>query len=152
MWQPPVDDTVVHQYVVHYAPVEKSAATPTTFEMDEQVNVTEPLAFINGLKSKQLYNFFVLAANEYGTSLPSSILTINITKEGTIVFFLNFYRERLKNHFLVASASGNVTAVPSAPQGISVSSRSANFLTISWQHPMLVHPTDRLTYKYVHLL
>ena len=52
------------------------------------------------------------------------------------------------NHiFGLALVGGNITAVPSAPQGISVSSRSANFLTISWQNPMLIHPTDRLSYK-----
>lgn len=153
-WQPPTDAGVVHQYIVHFATVDQSAAKSSAFELDEQLNVTEPIAHIHGLKSKQLYNFFVLAANEYGTSLPSSILTVNVTKEGiTMLSLCNRTRKRKKLNILAwcitALTDGNVTAVPSAPQAISVSSRSANYLTISWQQPKLVHPTDRLSYKYV---
>lgn len=79
-WQPPTDAGVVLQYVVHFSMVEQSAATLTSFELDQQFNVTEPNAFIGNLKANKLYNFFVLASNDYGTSLPSSLLTINITK------------------------------------------------------------------------
>lgn len=84
MWQPPVDGTV-DQYVVHYSMIDglASKATTTTFEMDMQLNVTKPQAIIKDLKSKQLYNFFVLATNDHGTSLPSSIVTVNVTKEGS---------------------------------------------------------------------
>jgi len=82
VWQPPEEGTV-NQYVVHYTPIEEAASkVATLFEMDNQINVTRPQAVISGLKSKQLYNFFVLAENDHGTSLPSSILTINITKDG----------------------------------------------------------------------
>ena len=82
VWQPPEEGTIT-QYVVHYTPIEEAASkVAALFEMDNQINVTKPQAVISGLKSKQLYNFFVLAANEHGTSLPSSILTINITKDG----------------------------------------------------------------------
>ena len=37
--------------------------------------------------------------------------------------------------------------VPSAPEEILVSSRSTDYLTVSWQHPKLAHPTDRIRYK-----
>jgi len=78
-WQPPTDAGVVLQYVVHFSMVEQSAATLSSLELDQQFNVTEPNAFIGSLKPNKLYNFFVLASNEYGTSLPSSLLTINTT-------------------------------------------------------------------------
>lgn len=85
MWQPPTDGTV-EQYVVHYSMIDElaSKASSSSFEMDQQLNVTMPQAVITKLNSKQLYNFFVLAANDHGTSLPSSIITINITKEGLL--------------------------------------------------------------------
>lgn len=52
-----------------------------------------------------------------------------------------------------ALVNGTIAAVPSAPHGISVSSRSADYITVTWQQPSLVHPTDRLTYKYsVHIV
>lgn len=84
VWQPPSDGTV-DRYVVHYSATEQFATkstNPVDFQMDQQFNVTKTQAVITNLKSKQLYNFFVLALNDYGTSLPSSIVTINITKEG----------------------------------------------------------------------
>lgn len=129
IWQPPLDGSVNH-YVVHYSMIDElaSKAIATAFEMDQQLHVIQPQAVINNLKSKQLYNFFVLAANDHGTSLPSSIITINITKE--------------------ALSNGTISGVPSAPQGISVTSRSADYITVSWQQPALVHPTDRLTYTF----
>ena len=46
--------------------------------------------------------------------------------------------------------NGSVNGVPSSPREIAVASRSADYLTISWQHPMLIPPTDRLSYKFVH--
>lgn len=92
IWQPPLDGSVNH-YVVHYSMIDElaSKAIATAFEMDQQLHVIQPQAVINNLKSKQLYNFFVLAANDHGTSLPSSIITINITKEGVSFFF--FYSD-----------------------------------------------------------
>ena len=84
IWQPPIEsEQLIKQYVVHYTTVEEAASKATIlFEMDQQMNVTKTEAVISGLKSKQLYDFFVLAVNDHGTSLPSSIITINITKDG----------------------------------------------------------------------
>ena len=87
VWQPPAEGSV-DRFVVHYTMAEAGVATSTTFELDQQINVTESVAVIGGLKSNQFYNFFVLSANEHGTSLPSSILTINVTNEGTHLFII----------------------------------------------------------------
>lgn len=99
MWQPPTDGNV-EQYVVHYSMIDElaSKAVSTSFEMDQQLNVTKPQAVITSLKSKQLYNFFVLAANDHGTSLPSSIITINITKEGFFSPFCYFHKVKQNTH------------------------------------------------------
>ena len=49
---------------------------------------------------------------------------------------------------MAALENGTVSGVPSAPLQISVSSRSADYITVTWQHPLLMHPTDKLKYKY----
>ena len=37
---------------------------------------------MDNLTTSELYGFTVVAVNEYGTSLPSSIVTINVTEQG----------------------------------------------------------------------
>ena len=88
-WTPPDQtESVTTHYVVHYTTVDQnsskagSASAADTYQLDSQLTVTEPMALIGGLTTGVLYNMFVLAANEHGTSLPSSILTINVTKKG----------------------------------------------------------------------
>ena len=39
-------------------------------------------AIVDNLNTNELYGFTVVAVNEYGTSLPSSIVTINVTEQG----------------------------------------------------------------------
>lgn len=48
---------------------------------------------------------------------------------------------------ITATSNGSVSGVPSAPHGVTVSSRSANYITVSWQQPSFLHPTDHITYK-----
>lgn len=47
------------------------------------MNVTDTKVRLEGLETNSTYHMFVVAANEYGTSLPSSMLLLNIT-EGNI--------------------------------------------------------------------
>lgn len=46
------------------------------------MNVSSPMATITGLEKGARYNIFVVARNRHGTSLPSSIVMININKPG----------------------------------------------------------------------
>lgn len=48
----------------------------------QQMNVSIPTAIITGLEKGGRYNIFVVARNKHGTSLPSSILMITISKPG----------------------------------------------------------------------
>lgn len=81
-WQPPEEGSV-DSYIVHYMAVEEQASkASSSLELDHQLNVSETRAVIKDLKTSQLYNLFVVAANEHGTSLPSSIITVNITRGG----------------------------------------------------------------------
>jgi hypothetical protein len=62
--------------------IDQTFSKATTFELDQQLTVNETVAVVKGLKNSEMYSFFVLAANDHGTSLPSSVLTINVTTEG----------------------------------------------------------------------
>lgn len=54
------------------------------------MNVTSTMATVTGLDTGSIYKFFVVSYNENGTSLPSSILMINITKTGNgYVLYVN---------------------------------------------------------------
>lgn len=48
----------------------------------QQMNVSSPTATITGLEKGARYNIFVVARNKHGTSLPSSIVMINVNKPG----------------------------------------------------------------------
>ncbi|XP_043210323.1 Ig-like and fibronectin type-III domain-containing protein 1, partial [Amphibalanus amphitrite] len=91
-----------------------------------ELNVTGQFALVDNLTASQLYGFTVVAVNEYGTSLPSSIITINVTDQ-----------------------HGDVMqkAVTSHPHSLSVSELSATQLTVSWAPPVISHPTERLRYR-----
>ena len=84
VWEPSAEGHVDH-YVVHYKMIESNVGIDNpimNFELDEQVNVSDTVAVIAGLEANKLYKFFVLAANDHGTSLPSSVLTLNLTQDG----------------------------------------------------------------------
>ena len=44
------------------------------------MNVTQTMARIEGLEVNSTYHLFVVAVNDKGTSLPSSMLLLNITE------------------------------------------------------------------------
>jgi len=49
----------------------------------QQVTVNDTKVEISNLETGTMYNFFVVSHNVHGTSLPSSVLMINITHTGT---------------------------------------------------------------------
>ena len=87
------------------------------------MNTTISAAEINDLKVGSLYNFFVVAINEEGVSLPSSIITLNLTKE--------------------RDDGIPVAGVPSAPHSLTLETKTATSLTVLWQPPELALPIDR---------
>jgi len=51
----------------------------------QQVTVNDTKVEISNLETGTMYNFFVVSRNVHGTSLPSSVLMINITHTGTLL-------------------------------------------------------------------
>ena len=67
------------------------------------MNTTAPMMSISNLTKGGIYKFYVVSRNDQGTSLPSSILTLNVSKEawnGVAVQGRNKPEEEYDNDFL----------------------------------------------------
>ena len=101
------------------------------YPLFQQVNTTVPIVKITGLQTNQTYRFFVVSRNAAGTSLPSSIVTLNITASGW--------------------TGKPVPGAASPPHRLQVESHSATWLQFVWNPPAVSHPEDRLKFRSVSL-
>ncbi|XP_050529397.1 Ig-like and fibronectin type-III domain-containing protein 1 isoform X2 [Daktulosphaira vitifoliae] len=125
-WNPPNDNSSFTNFVVHYQKVNNVTVHENTIKLDQQVEVNENSIQLNNLESRKLYKIFVISKNAYGTSLPTSILLLNITDTN------------LNNK--------KITGVPSPPHSLVISSHSANYVTINWQPPEFSHVSEEIKY------
>ncbi|KAJ8984657.1 hypothetical protein NQ317_015748 [Molorchus minor] len=128
-WNQPENSSGVTDYVIHYQEVDKSSIHETLMKSDNQINTTSTTATITGLKENRTYHIFVVARNENGTSLPSSIIVINLVR---------------------SNESEWVSGVTSPPHSLAVASHSATWVTITWQPPEFSHPSEIITYRLYH--
>jgi hypothetical protein len=92
------------------------------------VNTTVPIVKISGLEVGSLYRFFVVSHNQKGSSLPSSIIKLNVS---------------------AAAWQGiPISGASSPPHILSLDGRSPTGLTFSWNPPAISHPEDLLKYRY----
>ncbi|XP_068232541.1 LOW QUALITY PROTEIN: myomesin-3-like, partial [Palaemon carinicauda] len=127
VWQEPQEGPNATMYQLHYQSVDKHSASHVVFALNNTMNLTDTVAEVKDLKKGSLYNFFVVAAIEEGISLPSSVITVNITSD---------------------SANGtSIAGVSSPPHSVVLEAKTATTLTIGWQPPILALPTDRFKYK-----
>ncbi|XP_049875990.1 Ig-like and fibronectin type-III domain-containing protein 1 isoform X2 [Pectinophora gossypiella] len=126
-WSPPQDGANATSYTVHWQRVGNNSQPYyyNMLQLDNKMNVTDTLTHIGNLEANSTYHVFVVAVNDHGTSLPSSMLLINITDSG---------QEK------------EVKGIPSPPHSLSVSSHSATWLTLSWQPPQFSQPDEKITY------
>ncbi|XKL66935.1 hypothetical protein PGB90_010355 [Kerria lacca] len=127
-WSAPKDGSEVKDYVVHYQQVTNGTVHETSLILDKQVTVKATTTKIENLETNKMYKIFVVSRNKHGTSLPSSLLLLNVTDKND-------------------TNDGNVASITSPPHSLTVSSHSANFVTISWQPPEFSHPAERLYYR-----
>ncbi|XP_017783380.1 PREDICTED: Ig-like and fibronectin type-III domain-containing protein 2 isoform X2 [Nicrophorus vespilloides] len=127
-WEPPTDPNNVTDYVIHYQKVDNTSMHETLLKLDKQINTTDTSAILNNLDRNSIYHIFVVARNVHGTSLPSSIIMINVTK----------------------SDGELVSGVTSPPHSLAVSTHSATWVTITWQPPEFSHPSESITYRLYH--
>ena len=81
---------------------------------------------VEGLDTGKVYSFYVVSRNEKGSSLPSSILTTNIS---------------------LSAWTGQAVASSSPPHVLRLVSTTTTSLTLQWNPPSVAHPQDRLTYR-----
>ncbi|XP_013140886.1 PREDICTED: Ig-like and fibronectin type-III domain-containing protein C25G4.10 isoform X1 [Papilio polytes] len=126
-WAPPADGANATAYTVHWQQVGNNSQPYyyNTLQLDNKLNVSEPMARIVDLEPNATYHVFVVAANQHGSSLPSSMLLLNITDK---------------------DSEKEVSGIPSPPHSLAVSSHSATWLTLSWQPPQFSLPDEKITY------
>ncbi|XP_014259678.1 Ig-like and fibronectin type-III domain-containing protein 1 isoform X2 [Cimex lectularius] len=120
-WEPPSKGANATGYVINYKKVDKTSMHET------QKMVTTTSNTLTDLEKGELYNIFVVARNQHGTSLPSSILLINITKTNI--------------------GDKTIAAITSPPHSLAVSGHSAQYVTITWQPPEFSNPSEKLSYR-----
>ncbi|KAK9885477.1 hypothetical protein WA026_010969 [Henosepilachna vigintioctopunctata] len=124
-WEPPTDGTNATSFLVHYQKVDNSSTRGTLLKLDKQVQVDSPTATVTDLEKGATYNMFVVSKNEHGTSLPSSIIVINMIK----------------------ADSQWVKGVIFPPHSLAVASHSATWVTLSWQPPEFSQPSEQISYS-----
>ncbi|KAJ0174849.1 hypothetical protein K1T71_009957 [Dendrolimus kikuchii] len=125
-WVAPQDGANATSYTVFWQKVENNTQAYSYNIMQNnynQINVTDTVAQVDQLEPNSTYHVFVVAINEHGASLPSSMLLFNSTEEET-----------------------EVSGIPSPPHSLAVSSHSATWLTLTWQPPQFSHPDEKLSY------
>ena len=100
--------------------------THQIFKSDFQVNTNLPMVKVEDLVTGRLYSFYVVSRNEKGTSLPSSILTVNIS---------------------LAAWSGETVGATSPPHVLRLSSKTTTSLSLEWNPPSIAHPEDQIRYR-----
>ncbi|XP_050297664.1 Ig-like and fibronectin type-III domain-containing protein 1 [Anthonomus grandis grandis] len=128
-WSPPEEGPNVTDYVIHYQKVDNTSMHETLLKLDKQVNTTGYYYILTGLEENAMYQVFVVARNEYGTSLPSSIAFIKLSSNNEGKW---------------------VNATTSPPHSLAVASHSATWVTISWQPPEFSHPSEQISYRLYH--
>lgn len=114
-------------FEVYYKIVEENSTGSTVFESDQQINTTVPIVKIPNLEVGKKYRFFVVSRNDKGTSLPSSIVTLNVSAE--------------------AWSGKPIEGSSSPPHLLQVESHSATWLQFAWNPPAVTHPEDLLKYR-----
>ncbi|XP_030759730.1 Ig-like and fibronectin type-III domain-containing protein 1 isoform X2 [Sitophilus oryzae] len=124
-WSPPDDGANVTDYVIYYQKVDNTSMHETLLKLDKETTGGNYYA-LTKLDPFGTYQVFVVARNEYGTSLPSSIVLVKLSNW---------------------NESEWVNAVVSPPHSLVVASHSATWVTISWQPPEFSHPSERINYR-----
>ncbi|KAL3272723.1 hypothetical protein HHI36_014185 [Cryptolaemus montrouzieri] len=124
-WEPPTDGSNATSFLVHYQKMDNSTMHESLLKLDKQMEVNSTTTTINGLDKDQSYHIFVVSKNRHGTSLPSSIIMITVTKRDPQW----------------------VKAVIFPPHSLAVATHSATWVTISWQPPEFSHPSEQISYS-----
>ena len=94
----------------------------------QNINVTKGSSVtITGLEKNTKYQFFAISRNEFGTSLPSSLINVNVSR--------------------TAWDGQKVEGKPSAPHGIELIKAGAKMLSFAWTAPIISNHDDLIKYR-----
>ena len=113
---------------------------------------------ISGLKTNQKHQFFIVSRNEQGTSLPTSVITVNISRY--VITLLNimcplkdvYFPARILNLcyvFVLFRSDWNGQLIhgrPSPPHEVATSV-GADFIVVSWTPPTISDAEDYHKYR-----
>jgi len=119
--------TNVSHWEVYYKKMEGTANDGTVFASDKQLNATTERAEVENLEVGAFYRFFVIARNDWGTSLPSALVIVNASRD--------------------AWEGKAVKGASSPPHLMEVKAHSATWLQFSWNPPAISHPEDVIKYR-----
>jgi len=114
-------------YEVFYKQTNSTEEDAAVFNSNKQINTKMPFVKVDGLETGKLYRFFVVSRNDMGTSLPSSIVTLNVSS--------------------AAYNTNQMSGATSSPHQLELSSRSSTWLEFTWNPPAISHPEDMLLYR-----
>ncbi|KAL4707657.1 hypothetical protein ACJJTC_014696, partial [Scirpophaga incertulas] len=128
-WAPPPDADNGTFYVVHWRKINNGSQpynynTLPSFTQGMQAQTNTTAIELQPLTANSTYQMFVVAMNQHGSSLPSSMIIFNYT----------------------VGEEKEVNGVPSPPHSLAVSAHSATWLTLSWQPPQFSMPDEKISY------
>ena len=115
------------QFEVFYKQVSSLESGADVFDSDKQRVTAVPLVKIDNLEVGKIYRFFVVSHNDKGTSLPSSLVTLNVSS--------------------LAWNGSHIQGATSPPHLLELNSRSTTWLQFTWNPPAISHPEDMLKYR-----
>ena len=115
---------LTEHFEVSYKEVTGLTIDQDVFRSQLQVNTDVPSVQVTGLKPNSLYSFYVVSRNSLGSSLPSSVISLNISSKT----------------WVSAGAA-------SPPHLLTVEGKTTDSIDLQWNPPAIRHPEDRLSYS-----
>lgn len=119
LWKPAEEDrtNTMINYQVRYGKVDVEKPLHP-LEHNQSLNTTYPNAMLTGLEKGAVYSIYVVAANNFGISLPSLVLLVNTTED----------------------ARGLIKSGIGSPHALEVIYQNVDSITFSWLPPLFVPP------------
>ena len=110
-------------FEVSYKEVTGATIDQDVFRSQLQINTDVPSVEVTGLSPHSRYSFYVVSRNSLGSSLPSSVISLNISSE--------------------AETRAGAT---SPPHLLTVEGKTTDSIDLQWNPPAIRHQEDRLSY------
>lgn len=125
VWNAPPGNVTVTQYQIRYEAI-NGTIPPHPTEYSQEVNVTTTMAIVDKLVAQTRYSFYVVAANEQGTSLPSLIVLLTTPEKGV--------------------DEKGIQSTVSPPYGVDVIHAAVDAIALKWLPPLHLPLGSNLSY------